>query len=266
MTEDDGAPPGSRSGGGRTDVARHRAARRFSGRPHRVAGGAALVAAGLTAVITTVSAPTPEAAPDPAAALTERDPAVPADRDAAVLADREAAADRAARSGRTAPRATAEGTAPGATRGSTRRAARPERSPEPEPPAWVHPLPAARVSSCYGWRWGQLHGGVDLSADYGAAIRAAGAGTVIQAGWGSGGYGISVLVDHGDGVLTHYGHASAARVSAGEKVAAGETIAEVGSTGNSTGPHLHFEVHDGLWNQLDPADWLRGHGVDLGGC
>jgi murein DD-endopeptidase MepM/ murein hydrolase activator NlpD len=241
-----------------------------------VAGGAALVAAGLTAVITTVSAPTPEAAPDPAAALTERDPAVPADPDAAVpadpdaaaLADREAAADRAGRSSRTTTAATPEAAIGDAPRTATRHAAAPQRSPEPEPepPAWVHPLPAAQVSSCYGWRWGQLHGGVDLSADYGAAIRAAGAGTVIQAGWGSGGYGISVLVDHGDGVLTQYGHADATRVSAGEKVTAGETIAVVGSTGNSTGPHLHFEVHEGQGNQVDPADWLRERGVDLGGC
>jgi murein DD-endopeptidase MepM/ murein hydrolase activator NlpD len=310
MIEDDGAPHGSHDGaaridspggaridspGARIDIARHRAARRLSRRradlrsrlrssarwrsldprAHRgraVAGGAALVAAGLAATITAVSGtvPGPDPAPGPAAAaLADRETAAAlADREAAAaLADREAAAARADRSARTAPTPTAEVAAPDAARDATRRAApsKPSPEPEPEPPAWVHPLPAARVSSCYGWRFGRLHAGVDLSARYGAAIHAVGAGTVVEAGW-NGGYGISVLIDHGDGVLTHYGHAGAVRVSAGEKVTAGQAIAEVGSTGNSTGPHLHFEVHEGQGNQVDPADWLRGHGVDLGGC
>jgi murein DD-endopeptidase MepM/ murein hydrolase activator NlpD len=107
---------------------------------------------------------------------------------------------------------------------------------------------------------------MDLAAPHGTPIRAVGAGTVTQAGWVFGGYGISVVIDHGNSLYTHYGHASQATVSPGQQVTAGQTIALEGSTGDSTGPHLHFEVHQGWWNQIEPAGWLRDHGVDIGGC
>jgi murein DD-endopeptidase MepM/ murein hydrolase activator NlpD len=97
------------------------------------------------------------------------------------------------------------------------------------------------VTSGYGPRWGRLHEGVDIAAPTGTPIWAAAAGTVIYAGW-LGGYGNLVVVDHGNGLATAYGHASAILVAVGQSVSQGETIALVGSTGNSTGPHLHFEV------------------------
>jgi murein DD-endopeptidase MepM/ murein hydrolase activator NlpD len=97
------------------------------------------------------------------------------------------------------------------------------------------------VVSGYGMRWGRLHEGIDIAASTGTPIWAAAAGTVIHAGW-LGGYGNLVVVDHGNGLATAYAHASAILVAVGQQVAQGETVALIGSTGNSSGPHLHFEV------------------------
>jgi murein DD-endopeptidase MepM/ murein hydrolase activator NlpD len=97
------------------------------------------------------------------------------------------------------------------------------------------------VTSGFGMRWGRMHEGIDIAAPIGTPIWAAAAGTVIHAGWLSG-YGSLVVVDHGNGLATAYAHASAILVVLGQQVSQGETIALVGSTGHSTGPHLHFEV------------------------
>jgi murein DD-endopeptidase MepM/ murein hydrolase activator NlpD len=97
------------------------------------------------------------------------------------------------------------------------------------------------VVSGYGLRWGRMHEGIDISAPTGTSILAAAAGSVIHAGW-LGGYGYLVVVDHGNGLATAYAHASAILVAVGQSVSQGETVALVGSTGNSSGPHLHFEV------------------------
>lgn len=86
-----------------------------------------------------------------------------------------------------------------------------------------------------------MHDGLDIAAAMGTPIQASLGGTVAHAGWIKG-YGNSVILDHGDGTTTLYGHASELLVKAGEKVARGLEIAKVGSTGHSTGPHLHFEV------------------------
>jgi murein DD-endopeptidase MepM/ murein hydrolase activator NlpD len=97
------------------------------------------------------------------------------------------------------------------------------------------------VVSGFGWRWGRMHEGIDIAAGMGTPIWAAAAGTVIHAGW-LGGYGNLVVLDHGNGLATAYAHASAILVGVGQQVSQGETVSLVGSTGNSTGPHLHFEV------------------------
>jgi murein DD-endopeptidase MepM/ murein hydrolase activator NlpD len=97
------------------------------------------------------------------------------------------------------------------------------------------------VTSGFGMRWGRMHEGIDIGCAYGSPNRAAAAGTVIYAGL-LGGYGNLVVVDHGNGLSTAYAHASAILVSVGQRVSQGETVSLVGSTGHSTGPHLHFEV------------------------
>jgi murein DD-endopeptidase MepM/ murein hydrolase activator NlpD len=97
------------------------------------------------------------------------------------------------------------------------------------------------VTSPFGWRWGRMHEGIDIGAASGSPIRAAAAGTVIYAGW-LGGYGNLTVIDHGGGIATAYGHQSSIAVGSGAYVAQGQVIGYVGSTGHSTGPHLHFEV------------------------
>jgi len=97
------------------------------------------------------------------------------------------------------------------------------------------------VVSGFGMRWGRMHEGIDVTASTGTPVRAAAAGTIIHAGW-LGGYGNLVVVDHGNGLATAYAHASAILVVVGQQVGQGEMVSLVGSTGNSSGPHLHFEV------------------------
>jgi murein DD-endopeptidase MepM/ murein hydrolase activator NlpD len=97
------------------------------------------------------------------------------------------------------------------------------------------------VVSGFGLRWGRMHEGIDIAASSGTPIRAAAAGTVIHAGW-LGGYGNLVVIDHGNGLATAYAHASSILVGVGKQVAQGQTVSLVGSTGHSSGPHLHFEV------------------------
>jgi murein DD-endopeptidase MepM/ murein hydrolase activator NlpD len=99
------------------------------------------------------------------------------------------------------------------------------------------------VSSLFGYRWGALHTGIDIAADGGDGIYAARGGRVTFAGW-MGGYGLAIVVDHGRGWETLYGHASELFVTSGDVVQVGQCIAAVGNTGNSTGPHLHFEVRN----------------------
>lgn len=97
------------------------------------------------------------------------------------------------------------------------------------------------ITSGYGPRWGKFHYAIDIAANKGTAIKAASAGVVEYSGWKTS-YGYCVVIDHGRGVKTVYGHACKLYVRKGDRVVAGQTIAAVGSTGFSTGPHVHFEV------------------------
>ncbi|MGY1704471.1 M23 family metallopeptidase [Geodermatophilus sp. SYSU D00697] len=126
---------------------------------------------------------------------------------------------------------------------------------------------AGRVTSCYGARWGTLHQGVDIAAPIGTPIYVPEDGVVLQAGPASG-FGQAVYVQHGDGQITLYGHVNRFFVGAGQVVTAGQQIAEVGNKGQSTGPHLHFEVHQGglYANRVNPVPWLTAHGIAVGGC
>ncbi len=118
----------------------------------------------------------------------------------------------------------------------------------------------APTSSPFGWRmhpilgYRRFHAGLDFAAGYGSTVRAADSGTVIFAGW-YGGYGRAIIINHGNNLTTLYGHTSELYVSEGQTVGRGQAIAAVGSTGLSTGPHLHFEVRrDGT--PVDPMNFL----------
>jgi murein DD-endopeptidase MepM/ murein hydrolase activator NlpD len=106
-----------------------------------------------------------------------------------------------------------------------------------------------------------MHAGVDLAAPQGTPIYAMHAGTVVLSRW-EGGYGYAVIIDHGDGVKSLYGHTSQLLVSEGQEVSAGERIALVGNTGFSFGPHLHLEVHIND-APVEPVAWLNERDVDL---
>ena len=97
------------------------------------------------------------------------------------------------------------------------------------------------LTSRYGYRWGRTHTGIDIGSPMGTSVKAAAAGTVTFAGW-KGSLGNLVVVSHGNGVQTYYGHCSKIVAKVGQSVSQGQVISKVGSTGRSTGPHLHFEV------------------------
>jgi murein DD-endopeptidase MepM/ murein hydrolase activator NlpD len=98
-------------------------------------------------------------------------------------------------------------------------------------------------TSGYGWRWGRMHRGIDIAGPVGTPIVAAASGVVVRSGWNSGGYGNVVDIRHRDGSMTRYAHNSRLLVREGQQVNQGQSIAQMGSTGYSTGPHLHFEIH-----------------------
>ena len=145
-------------------------------------------------------------------------------------------------------------------------------SPPPRPTpnaggvrAWIRPITGGTNTGCWwDWRGSYHHKGSDVSLDAGSPIRAASSGVVQRAGWWSGGYGISVLIDHGNGYLTHYAHMSRTTVNVGQRVNTGQRIGSIGSTGDSSGPHLHFEVWRGMWNQVNPVAYMAARGVRIG--
>ena len=108
------------------------------------------------------------------------------------------------------------------------------------------------------------HSGIDFHAASGSSVVAVGAGTVVEAGWG-GAYGNNIVLRMADGTYTQYGHLSSIGVSVGQSVAAGRQIGLSGSTGNSTGPHLHFEARTtpSYGSDMDPVAYLRAHGVSV---
>ncbi len=110
------------------------------------------------------------------------------------------------------------------------------------------------LTSAYGERWGRSHNGIDIGGEDGSNILAADGGTISFAGWVDG-YGNYLTIDHGNGFETAYAHCSQLLVTQGEAVSQGQVIAYMGNTGNSTGPHLHFEVkREGVFQ--DPLDYV----------
>ncbi|GHJ46049.1 hypothetical protein Cs7R123_33910 [Catellatospora sp. TT07R-123] len=183
-------------------------------------------------------------------------------------AKREAVAERADRSTRstksnTPAKSKAKQAAPAKAKQAAPKQAK-AAAPKAARPVWSTPMQGAPVSSCFGPRWGTEHKGIDFAMPENTPIRAVGPGTVFAAGWVYSGYGISVVVDHGNGYFTHYAHMNRTVVQEGQQVKAGDILGYEGSTGDSTGPHLHFEVHQGMWNQVNPAPWLQERGISTG--
>jgi len=117
------------------------------------------------------------------------------------------------------------------------------------------------LTSGYGWRWGRMHKGIDIAAPVGTPVVAAAGGVVVSSGWDSGGYGNKVDIRHPDGSVTRYGHNSRLLVREGQEVRQGQLISEMGSTGRSTGPHLHFEVHPSGRGAINPMAFLPNGGL-----
>jgi len=111
-------------------------------------------------------------------------------------------------------------------------------------------------TSGYGWRWGRMHKGIDIANNVGTSIVAAARGRVSFAGWHEGGYGYFVEITHEDGSKTRYGHNSNLLVGEGQQVEQGQVISQMGSTGRSTGPHLHFEVIPAGEGATNPLQFL----------
>ncbi|MFD5098509.1 M23 family metallopeptidase [Streptomyces albidochromogenes] len=144
---------------------------------------------------------------------------------------------------------------------------KPASAPQANGSGFTAPV-AAGVTTPYraaGGSWSSgYHTGVDFSASSGTPVKAVGAGTVVSAGW-SGAYGNEVVIKHEDGRYSQYAHLSSLAVSSGQSVTGGTQIGLSGSTGNSTGPHLHFEIRTGpgYGSDVDPLAYLRGHGVTV---
>ena len=144
------------------------------------------------------------------------------------------------------------------------RAAAEEQAREAARPKAVLPIHGARLTSCFCARWGTFHYGIDLAAPMYTPEYAAEDGVVLRAGPASG-FGLAVYILHDDGYVTVYGHMDSIKVRAGQYVQAGQTIALLGMRGESTGPHLHFEVHRGgeYGTPVDPIPWLAARGVSV---
>lgn len=136
---------------------------------------------------------------------------------------------------------------------------------DPQPPfdggttapttTWIWPTRGVFTSG-FGWRWGRMHKGIDVANNVGTPIMAAREGQVVFAGWHDGGYGFLVEIAHPDGSRSLYAHNSRLLVTRGETVAQGQVISQMGSTGRSTGPHLHFEIHPPGRGAVNPLQML----------
>ncbi|MBD0022949.1 peptidoglycan DD-metalloendopeptidase family protein [Gordonia pseudamarae] len=137
----------------------------------------------------------------------------------------------------------------------------PRKLPTPHKHTAVRPVHGT-VTSGYGARWGVQHYGVDIANEIGTPVYAVTDGTVLESGPASG-FGQWVRVQQDDGTIGVFGHVDQSFVTAGQEVKAGEQIATVGNRGQSTGPHLHYEVWDKDGTKINPQVWLKNRGVDI---
>jgi murein DD-endopeptidase MepM/ murein hydrolase activator NlpD len=151
--------------------------------------------------------------------------------------------------------------------GSCRGAVRLEQPPASYVQGWVAPVEAYVLSASFGSggaRWANRHTGQDFAVPIGTPVRSVGEGRVVSVSCG-GAFGIQIVIAHPGGYYTQYAHLASVAVDAGERVVSGQWIGQAGTTGNSTGPHLHFEVRvtPELGSGVDPVPWLAARGVHL---
>ncbi|PPS84211.1 M23 family metallopeptidase [Streptomyces sp. MH60] len=151
--------------------------------------------------------------------------------------------------------------------GSCPGAVRLDQPDVPVGPSWMAPVETYELSASFGSggsRWAHRHTGQDFAVPVGTPVRSVGAGRVLKVSCG-GAFGIQVVIEHAGGYYTQYAHLAAVAVDQGDRVEPGQWIGQSGSTGNSTGPHLHFEVRvtPEMGSALDPVPWLSQHGVPL---
>ncbi|MFJ8182551.1 peptidoglycan DD-metalloendopeptidase family protein [Streptomyces sp. NPDC096105] len=153
------------------------------------------------------------------------------------------------------------------TAGSCRGAVRLDQPPARYTTSWVAPVETYELSASYGSggaRWANRHTGQDFAVPIGTPVRAVGSGKVVKVSCG-GAFGIEIVVEHAGGYHTQYAHLAAVAVDQGEPVSPGQWIGQSGTSGNSTGPHLHFEVRvtPETGSSVDPVPWLARRGVTL---
>ncbi|PWW22845.1 peptidase M23-like protein [Geodermatophilus normandii] len=239
------APPAESAGGSPDDASAESTARRTVRRPPGRRGPlwlGALVAGALLAGVPALSGSTPA----PAASVSAADYGLGA-ADLGLAGELDEAG---VRQGITQAEA--------AVRLSELAASRAAREPQTVLPT------TGRLTTCFCMRWGSMHYGIDLAAPLGTPIYSATDGVVLRAGRASG-FGNAVYVQDADGNVHVYGHMRYYDVEAGQIVHAGDEIAKVGNEGQSTGPHLHYEIHRGgmTGRPIDPEDWLADHGVTV---
>ncbi|MER7396133.1 M23 family metallopeptidase [Streptomyces sp. NPDC000151] len=186
----------------------------------------------------------------------------------AAVKNAEAAKKKAQEAQRKAAAEAAEKKAAAKKKAAEKRASRSDARTTLSASGFVAPIAGSYVSTPYKassglWSSGS-HTGIDFHAASGTAVHAVGAGTVVEAGWG-GAYGNNIVLKMNDGTYTQYGHLSSIGVSVGQRVSANQQIALSGNTGNTTGPHLHFEARTGpeYGSDIDPIAYLRSHGVSV---
>jgi murein DD-endopeptidase MepM/ murein hydrolase activator NlpD len=138
--------------------------------------------------------------------------------------------------------------------------------------SWVKPVLGYTLTASFnqgGSMWSHKHSGQDFAVPVGTAVKAASSGVVVKAGPNGGGdgsaYGNAIVIKHGNGTYSQYAHLSQVKVNVGQTVPTGKVIALSGNTGNSSGPHLHFEIRTtpNYGSALNPANFLRSHGVSI---
>ncbi|MFB8347670.1 M23 family metallopeptidase [Streptomyces niveus] len=249
---------------------KHRAPGRMTRRSANIASVATLTATG---VIGTLASPA-LAAEAGATLAQEAAPAAPARAiviDGSLAAKIDAQADAQRLAAQRAAKAKAEAKRKAEARAKEAREAEERAARAAERKRLnAYRLPVAGSSVTTGYRTGGAlwssgsHSGVDFRATSGTSVVAVGAGTVVEAGWG-GAYGNNVVIRMNDGTYTQYGHLSSVGVNVGQSVSPGTSIGLSGSTGNSTGPHLHFEARTSAeyGTDIDPVAYLRSHGVGV---